>query len=118
MTDYYGLLLLVLGTVVAGTLATLLLALTSWVRSKVGAERYSQIKDDVLDAIQAAEKLWKNGDLADDERYAWVLARLQERFPNLKETQIQVFIESAIWGLKQGAWLMNQLDGEEPVRNG
>ena len=106
MNDIWGLFLLAgVVIVVAGALWVLLPA-AAWLRVKAGEDRYRQAVQYVGGAVDAAEQMWRSGNLADDERYQWVLARLQERFPTLKEGTLQVLIEGAVWGLKSTtSWL-------------
>ena len=50
--------------------------------------------------VLAAEQLYETGVLAKDERYAYVLARLQEIYPGIDDDTLQGSIEAAVRWMK------------------
>lgn len=71
----------------------------SWLRIKVGATQFDQINAVVQNAVLAAEQMLKNGDLAKDERFKFVLGIVQGYFPKVTQEMIEVYIEAAVAAL-------------------
>jgi len=51
--------------------------------------------------VMAAKQLWIKGDLPKDERFNWVYAQLQAKFPDMSSDDIVATIEAAVFWLKQ-----------------
>lgn len=51
--------------------------------------------------VMAAEQLYNNGKLPEDDRYMWVHAQLEEKFPEMEPKDILATIEAAVYWLKQ-----------------
>lgn len=61
----------------------------------------------VREAVAAAEQLWITGQIptspagGKDPRFLWALARVQEFYPDLSETQLEMAIEAAVYWAKK-----------------
>jgi hypothetical protein len=60
--------------------------------------------------VLAAEQLWKTGVLTKDERYEYVLRKLQEIYPGIDDDTLQGSIEAAVRWMKllQGNGALSQ----------
>lgn len=61
----------------------------------------------VREAVAAAEQLWLTGQIPStatggkDPRFLWALARVQEFYPDLSESQLEMAIEAAVYWAKK-----------------
>lgn len=102
---------LVGGLLLLGSLAVVAIVFAArYVQALLGDAKYAEITRTIRTYIQAAEQMAKSGQIQEDARYQWVVDRIVEKFPQLSEQQIEVFIESAVYVLNAGASLVDSLD--------
>lgn len=91
----------IISTAIALILALISTFLIPWLKNKVDAEKFEQIKEWTRVAVQAAEMIY-NGVGRGEEKKTFVINYLNEKGFKVDTATIDALIESAVLDLKRG----------------
>ena len=91
----------IISTAIALVLALISTFLIPWLKNKVDAEKFEQIKEWTRVAVQAAEMIY-NGVGRGEEKKTYVINYLNEKGFKIDTATIDALIESAVLDLKRG----------------